>query len=111
METAQEHHPKSSVMLEGLEKAFRSSGLQLRNVKIEASDVESGILDYVKTQKPQLIAMSSHGRPGFAESIHPSVTKAILHDSGVPILVVHGHSMPTAKTVGSLSDFLRTITG
>ena len=111
VETAHEHHPKTSAILEGLENEFRSLGLPLRNVNIEASDVEGGILDYVKTHQPQLIAMSSHGRLGFAELIHPSVTKAILHDAGVPILVVHGHSMPATETVASLSDFLRMITG
>jgi nucleotide-binding universal stress UspA family protein len=111
VETAHEHHPKASEVLEGLEMAFRSLGLKLGNVKIEASNVERGILDYVKTHKPQLIAMSSHGRLGFAELIHPSVTKAILHDSGVPILVVHEHSMPTKKTVGNLTDLLRMMTG
>jgi nucleotide-binding universal stress UspA family protein len=111
VETAHERHPKASAMLEGLEKAFRSFGLKINNVKITAVDVEDGILQYVKTHRPQLIAMSSHGRMGFAELIHPSVTKAILHDSGVPILVVHSRSMPTAETVGSLSDLLRIITG
>lgn len=111
VETEHDHPPKTSAMFADLEQAFRSLGLQLRTVKIEASDVEAGILDYVKTHKPQLIAMSSHGRLGFAELIHPSVTKAILHDAGVPILVVHGPSSSARNTVGSLSDFLRIITG
>jgi nucleotide-binding universal stress UspA family protein len=111
VETAHEHHAKASAVLEGLETAFRSLGLQLKTVKINASNVEAGILDYVKAHKPQLIAMSSHGRLGFAELIHPSVTKAILHDAGVPILVVHGNAMPVTETVGNLSDFLRMITG
>ena len=111
VETAHEHHAKASAVLEGLEESFRSLGLRLTTVKIEATDIERGILDYVKTHKPQLIAMSSHGRMGFAELIHPSVSKAILLDSGVPILVVHARSMPTTKRIGSLSDFLRLITG
>ena len=111
VDTAFNHHPKASAMLAGLEREFRSLGLQLSNVKIKASDVEGGILDYVKTHKPQLIAMSSHGRLGFSALIHPSVTQAILHDAGVPILVVNGHSMPKAETVGSLSDFLGMFTG
>jgi len=111
VETAHERHPKASALLEGLEQAFRSSGLPLVNVKIAALDVEDGILKYVQAHPPQLIAMSSHGRMGFAELIHPSVAKAILHESGVPILVVHSRSMPTAETSGSLSDFLRIVTG
>jgi nucleotide-binding universal stress UspA family protein len=111
VETAFQHHAKASAVLEGLETAFRSLGLKLNTVTIQAANVEDGILDYVKTHKPQLIAMSSQGNLGFAELIHPSVTKAILHDAGVPILVVHGHAMPTTDTVGNLSDILRMMTG
>ena len=111
METTFEHHLKASDALEGLEMAFRSLGIRLITVKSKATNVEAGILDYVKTNKPQLIAMSSHGRMGFAQLIHPSVTKAILHDSGVPILVVHEHAMPTKKTVGNLADLLAMMTG
>jgi nucleotide-binding universal stress UspA family protein len=111
VETAFQHHAKASAVLEGLETAFRSLGLQLNTVKIQAADVEGGILDFVKTHKPQLIAMSSQGNLGFAELIHPSVTKAILHDAGVPILVVHGQAMPTTDTVSNLSDILRMMTG
>jgi len=102
---------KTPAKLEGLEQALRSLGLQLINVKLEASDVETAILDYLKTHKPQLIAMSSHGRMGFAELIHPSVTKAILHEAGIPILVVHGRGMPTTSTIGSLTDILGLVTG
>ena len=111
VETTFEHHLKASDALEGLEMAFRSLGIRLITVKSKATNVEAGILDYVKTNKPQLIAMSSHGRMGFAQLIHPSVTKAILHDSGVPILVVHEHAMPTKKTVGNLADLLAMMTG
>ncbi len=111
VETTFEHHLKASDALDGLEMAFRSLGIRLITVKSKATNVEAGILDYVKTHKPQLIAMSSHGRMGFAQLIHPSVTKAILHDSGVPILVVHEHAMPTKKTVGNLADLLAMMTG
>lgn len=111
VETAYQSHPNASVLLEGLEQAFRALGMPLANVKIYAADVESGILEHVKIHKPQLIAMSSHGRLGFAELIHPSVTKAILHDAGVPILVVHSDALPATPAVSSLSDLLRMITG
>ncbi len=111
VETAFKQHPKASVMLAGLEKEFLNLGIQLRNVKIKAQAVESGILNYVKTHQPQLIAMSSHGRLGFSELFHKNVTKTIIHDSGVPILVVHGQSMPTKETVGNLADLLHILTG
>lgn len=111
VETANEHHPKASVILDALAKDFGRLGLKLTNVKIEAADVEAGILDYAKAHTYQLIAMSSHGRLGFAGLIHPSTTKAILHDAGVPILIVHDKAMPIADSVDSLSDFLRLVTG
>ena len=111
VETAFQHHPKASAMLADLEKEFRALGLQLRNVNVKASAVEAGILDYVKIHRPQLIAMSSHGRLGFAELFHANVTKAILHEAGLPVLVVHGQSMPTTATVGNLADLLHMMTG
>ena len=111
VETAYEHHPQASVILGALEKEFGLLGLRLRNVKIQASDVEAGILEYLQAHPAQLVAMSSHGRLGFAELIHPSVAKAILHDAGVPILVVHSKAMPITDTVDSLSNFLRLVTG
>ncbi len=111
VETAFQHLTKASVMLAGLEKEFLNLGIKLRNVKIKANGVESGILNYLKTHKPQLIAMSSHGRLGFSALFHQNITKTILHDSGVPILVVHGQSMPTTETVGNLADLLNILTG
>jgi nucleotide-binding universal stress UspA family protein len=111
VQTENERHNELSPKLEALEQVFRSLGFPLARVKIDALDVETGILDYVKTHRPQLVAMSSHGRLGFAEWIHPSVTKAILHEAGVPILVVHEQSSPTAETMGSLADLMRIITG
>jgi nucleotide-binding universal stress UspA family protein len=110
VQTNNERHNELSPKLEALEQVFRSLGFPLTRVKIDALDVETGILDYVKTHRPQLVAMSSHGRIGFAEWIHPSVTKAILHEAGVPILVVHEQSSPTAETLASLSDVIRMIT-
>ncbi|MFZ4701236.1 MAG: universal stress protein, partial [Candidatus Methylumidiphilus sp.] len=111
VETAFQHHPKASAMLADLEKEFLYLGLQLRNVKVKASAAEAGILDYVKTHKPQLIAMSSHGRLGLAELFHANVTKAILHEVGVPVLVVHGKAMPTTEEVANLADLLTKFTG
>ena len=39
VETAHEHHTKASAVLEGLEESFRSLGLRLTTVKIEATDI------------------------------------------------------------------------
>jgi nucleotide-binding universal stress UspA family protein len=107
VETAHETQPKIPEILAAVEQGFGSLGLRLKNISIEASNVEAGILDYVKAHKPQLVAMSSYGRLSF----DPSVTKAVLHEAGIPILVVHGRSIPTMATIGSVSDFLRIITG
>ena len=98
-------------MLASLERELRCLGLELRNVKIKAANVETGILDYVKTHRPQLIAMSSHGRLGFSTLFHANVTKTILHEAGVPVLVVHGESSPITKTVGNLAGLLPILTG
>ena len=111
VETFFERHPKASEMLASLERELRCLGLELRNVKIKAANVETGILDYVKTHRPQLIAMSSHGRLGFSTLFHANVTKTILHEAGVPVLVVHGKSSPITKTVGNLAGLLPILTG
>ena len=100
-----------SAKLEGLQQAMLALGLAVDNVSIVAADAQQGILDYLQKHPPQLVAMSSHGRLGFAELVHPSVTKAILHGSGIPLLVAHSGSMPTAKTLASLADLLRIVTG
>ena len=49
----------------------------------------SAILQYVVERKPDLIAMSTHGRSGLRRMVVGSVTAAILPRAETPLLVVH----------------------
>ncbi|HUL10829.1 MAG TPA: universal stress protein [Methylococcaceae bacterium] len=110
VETVHEHHRHVLERLNDLEQTFGSLGIKIRNARIESTNVENGILDYIKNHSPTLIAMSTHGRLGFSELIHPSLTKAILHESGTPLLIVR-QSTPVQENISSLADLLRTVIG
>ena len=49
----------------------------------------SAILEYVAERKPDLIAMSTHGRSGLRRMVVGSVTSAILPRAETPALIVH----------------------
>ena len=55
------------------------------------------ILKYVEEHKPDLVAMSTHGRSGLRRMMVGSVTTTVLPRAQVPVLVVHpqeGESLP-----------------
>lgn len=70
-----------------------SERLQAKGVECEINR-ESGaaaavILKYIEEQKPDLIAMSTHGRSGVQRMVVGSVTATVVPRAQVPVLVVH----------------------
>jgi nucleotide-binding universal stress UspA family protein len=88
----------SAALTEGLEN---NSRLQLRglmeragltgtsvDVDVRRGDVFNEIQKTIKTDKPDLVAMGTHGHRGFERWIMGSTTERLLRHSPVPVLVI-----------------------
>jgi len=56
--------------------------------KIVYGDTASGIIDYVKQTKFDLIVMGSRGLGGLKEALLGSISNAVVHKSNIPVLIV-----------------------
>jgi nucleotide-binding universal stress UspA family protein len=73
--------------LQGLARIFARKGIPTHCVTGRVSPV-NGILEVTKNHNIDLIAMSTHGRARHFESAVGSVTQAVLHQAGIPVLMV-----------------------
>ncbi|MGL4668871.1 MAG: universal stress protein [Saezia sp.] len=55
---------------------------------IEAINVDQGILKYAEEKGCDLIVMGSHGRRGLNRLLMGSVTRAVITESKIPVLVI-----------------------
>ena len=74
--------------LNAIAEKVRSEGVECE-VRRETGAAAAVILEYIEEQKPDLIAMSTHGRSGPRRMVVGSVTTAILPRAEAPVLVVH----------------------
>lgn len=68
----------------------RTSRVPIRTL-IGAGDPSTAILDLANANPGSLIAMSTHGRSGFARFLLGSETFEVLHRTSVPLLIVPPH--------------------
>jgi nucleotide-binding universal stress UspA family protein len=74
--------------LEGLTDIFKNAGIQAK-YEILYGNPATVIIDYVKNNPTQLIAMATHGQSGLSRMIFGSVTENIMHlVKKTPILLV-----------------------
>lgn len=73
--------------LEEVQADFETLGISARILVIEGLVVES-ILETARSEKVDLIAMSSHGRTGLARVFYGSVAAGVLHQVDRPLLLV-----------------------
>lgn len=91
---AREIAPDDSVVsaafdyLTGASERLKSDGVQCET-RIERGAPAAVILKYIEERKPDLIAMSTHGRSGLRRLVVGSVTTTILPRAETPVLVVH----------------------
>jgi nucleotide-binding universal stress UspA family protein len=62
-------------------------GIKTQQVIAEGRAAEA-VMDYVEKNQVDLIIMSSHGRTGISRWAFGSVADRILHQSGIPVLLV-----------------------
>lgn len=68
--------------------ALRLSGAHVSTTVTEGAPGHA-ILETIRTAKPDLVAMATHGRGGLARAVMGSVTDLVLRAAAVPVLVVH----------------------
>lgn len=69
------------------ERELAGAGLRVRSV-LEKGDPTTGILAVVAREKPDLIAMATHGHGLIADLVRGSVAEQLRHKTNVPILMV-----------------------
>ncbi len=65
----------------------RAKGVRARGV-FEVGSARETILDYARSEQPELIVMSTHGRHGLSRLLLGSVVERVVRSSSVPVLVV-----------------------
>ncbi len=87
-EVAQTEHSTAKENLTTLKKRLHDFGVT--NVKIQITEGNAGdeIVKAAKTEKCDLIIMSTHGRSGLKRVLLGSVTDQVIHQANCPVLVV-----------------------
>jgi nucleotide-binding universal stress UspA family protein len=73
--------------LQDMASRFQAAGFKVRS-ELGAGAVAPTILEIAQKVHPDLIAMSTHGRSGFARVVLGSVADEVLRGSNVPVLLV-----------------------
>ncbi|MBN8705565.1 MAG: universal stress protein [Bacteroidetes bacterium] len=71
-----------------IDAGFNEKGVKAEWVKIRSTDAVEGILDYIQTTKPDLVAMTTHGRSGLSKILLGSTTESIIRQIHIPVLVI-----------------------
>lgn len=74
--------------LTAVSERVQSEGVECE-IQRESGAAAAVILEYIEEQKPDLIAMSTHGRSGPRRMVVGSVTTTILPRAGIPVLAIH----------------------
>lgn len=75
-------------LLDDIEIECQEKGVKYECAVIEAINVDQGILEFAEEKGCDLIIMGSHGRRGLNRLLMGSVTRAVLAESKIPILVI-----------------------
>jgi nucleotide-binding universal stress UspA family protein len=71
-----------------LQQAARKKGVTLSLKILQNPSVSKAIIDYVNTNKFDLIVIGSHGRTGLNRIILGSVANDVAHKANIPVMVV-----------------------
>jgi nucleotide-binding universal stress UspA family protein len=90
----------ASALLSNRADELREMGIAADAVVVTDPSPRRAILDYAPEHQVDLIAMSTHGRHGFAKLVAGSVATQVLHHTGIPVLMYRpdaGHQAPGAR--------------
>ena len=88
VEQTQEHAAKMKAYLEDTADALRKSGLSVRTELLIGEPAEA-IIEYLKVNPAQLLAMATRARTGISRMIFDSVTENVIHQvKKTPLLLV-----------------------
>ena len=86
---------EAATYLAGVAERLREDGLHVETEVLVGTHPAHGILDYVKNNAVDLIAIASHGRTGLSRAFLGSVADKILRAATTPVLLVR----PTEQRV------------
>lgn len=79
---------KMKAYLEGVADSIRAQGFSARTEMLIGDPAEA-IIDYIKDNPPQLIAMATRGRRGLSKMVFGSITEEVIHHiKKTPMLLV-----------------------
>ena len=80
--------------LDGVAEQLRARGVNDVETSVWYGPADSAIVEAARTRKPDLIAMSTHGRSGLGRLILGSVAESVLRGTTTPILLLRTASAP-----------------
>lgn len=87
------------------EAAVKARGASVIRIERRARDVAAAIVDDVEASRPDLVAMTTHGRGGISRFVRGSVAEKVLRACPVPILMVNPQSHATPRLARILVAF------
>lgn len=79
---------EASKALDDVSEACKKQGVVCETHLIEAANVDQGIMEQAEKYDCNLIVMGTHGRRGLNRLLMGSVTRRILVESKIPVMVV-----------------------
>lgn len=73
--------------LAGWQRELGAKGIEVKSV-IETGSVVEQILSVAERENVDVIALASHGRTGLARALYGSVAAGLVHQSGLPLLLI-----------------------
>ena len=75
-------------LLDDIEIECKEKGVECECAVVEAINVDQGILEFAEKEGCDLIVMGAHGRRGLNRLLMGSVTRAVLTDTKIPVLII-----------------------
>jgi nucleotide-binding universal stress UspA family protein len=74
--------------LEGLAKALREDGVNVKTDAVERDVVAEAIVEYAEKNEIDLIVMTTHGRSGLSRLVFGSVAESVVRHTPCPVLLI-----------------------
>jgi nucleotide-binding universal stress UspA family protein len=87
--------------LDGVAERLRARGVKDVETSVWYGPADAAIVEAARARKPDLIAMSTHGRSGLGRLILGSVAESVLRGTTTPILLLRAAAAPVEVPRGS----------
>jgi nucleotide-binding universal stress UspA family protein len=98
------------VALAETERKLAAQGVRVTRAKRTGTDPAGVIIDFARETKPDLLAMSTHGRGGVDRWLRGSVAERVLRSSPVPLLMVNPRTHSGSKIANVLVPLAESVT-